>query len=317
MARDTGVLPVTRVLVTGANGFIGAQLVKVLLDRHCQVAALVRPASRLDRLADRLERLLVLRCQLADRPRLSQYLTDFRPDVCLHLAWYAEPGHYLTSSTNIESLTDSLALQQALIGAGCRHMVVTGTCAEYDTDCGYLRENSPLRPQTLYAATKHSLQVIGSAVATAAGMRFAWARLFFLYGPGEDERRMVPALIKSLLTGQHFRATSGEQIRDYLHVEDVATALWAIAARGLVGPVNIASGQPISVRAMMQQLAGAIGRPELVDFGSLPHRAWEPPFIVGDNTRLRTETDWQPHYADQQAGLEATIAWWRRRLAEG
>src|SRR5262249_34882978 len=154
----------------------------------------------------------------------------------IHLAWYAVPGRYLDAGPeNIASLQASLALLDELAAAGCRQVVMAGTCAEYDTDSGLLREDSPTRPATIYAACKLACGIIGEARALQLGVGFAWARLFYLYGPYEDERRLVPSVINSVLHGHEFAASSGAQVRDYLHVADVARGLCALAEGGAQG----------------------------------------------------------------------------------
>ena len=129
-------------------------------------------------------------------------IREFRPEACIHLAWYVEPGKYLDSPQNIAYLASSMQLLQLLIDTGCQQVVMTGTCAEYDTDTGYLKETSPTRPSTLYAAAKLSLSLLGQQLAQDAGVRFAWARIFYLYGDNEDPRRMVPALINALMIAE-------------------------------------------------------------------------------------------------------------------
>jgi nucleoside-diphosphate-sugar epimerase len=303
-----------RVALTGAAGFIGSHVARVLLAAGCDVAVLVRPGNPLARLRDVADDLAVLPCDLADAAAVRAALAAWRPEACLHLAWYAEPGKYLTSPENVPALTASLTLLDELIRAGCGQVVMAGTCAEYDTDLGFLREGGPTRPATTYAATKLSLNLIAGHVAAAAGINLAWARLFYLYGPFEDERRLVPALIRALAHGEPFPATGGEQVRDYLHVEDVAAALWALAERRVTGVVNVASGVPVTLRQVMETVGEVAGRPELIQFGALPYRDWEPRFICGDNRRLRDEGNWTPRYPTLRAGLSQTVDWWRTQI---
>lgn len=305
-----------KVLLTGAAGFIGSHVARVLLDAGCEVAVVVRPRNPLARLRDVRERLTVFACDLSDPAALRPALATWHPDACIHLAWYAEPGKYLTSANNIPALLAGLDLLQELILSGCEQVVMVGTCAEYNTDLGFLREDGPTRPDTIYAAAKLSLSLVGSRIAAAAGVNFAWARLFYLYGPSEDERRLVPALINALERGVIFPATKGEQVRDYLHVEDVAAALWKIAERRLNGIVNVSSGLPVTMRQVMETVDDIIGRTNLIQFGALPYRDWDPIFICGDNRRLRVETEWIPKYPTLRVGLEHTVHWWRTQRAE-
>jgi nucleoside-diphosphate-sugar epimerase len=294
-----------KVLVTGASGFIGAHVTRALLARGHSVAVLVRPASALQRLREVRRSIRVVTGDLGDAEALRPTLSDFRPEGCIHLAWHAEPGAYLHAAENIQSLTASLSLFGELIGAGCRQIVGAGTCFEYDTATGCLNEESPVRPQSLYASAKLACCLMGLQIAARAGARFAWGRIFYPYGPEEDERRLVPAAIRALTRGAPFPTTTGEQVRDYIHVADVAAAFCALLEKGGDGIFNVCSGHAVPVRRVVATIAELIGRPDLVQFGALPGRAWEPPVIRGDNARLRS-LGWQPRYPLAQ-GLKETI----------
>jgi len=298
-----------RVFLTGASGFIGSHVARLLLNVGCDVLALTLPDDPLWRLQDVAARLTLVRGDLSNSAAYRSTLAEWQPEACIHLAWYAEPGKYLHSPENLVSLNASLMLLQALIEIGCHQVVMVGTCAEYDTDMGYLREDSPTRPATIYAATKLALNLIGQQMAATAGVSFAWARFFYLYGPYEDERRVVPALIHSLLKAEPFAATLGEQVRDYLHVEDVAAALWSLTEKRASGVFNISSGVPVTMRQLMEIIGDILGRTDLIQFGALPYRDWEPMFICGTNQRLRT-LGWLPRYTLRE-GLEQMVRWRR------
>jgi nucleoside-diphosphate-sugar epimerase len=299
-----------RVFLTGASGFIGSHVTRVLVAAGCEIAALVVPNDPLWRLQDIVSHLTIMQGDLSGVRTMRPLLAEWKPEISIHLAWYAEPGKYLGAPENISSLTNSLALLDELIGVGCQQIIMVGTCAEYDTDVGFLREDGPTRPTTLYAATKLALCLIGRQLAIAAGVKFAWGRIFYLYGPCEDERRIVPALIRALLSGEPFPATHGEQVRDYLHVEDVAAALWTLAEQRATGIFNISSGVPVTLRQVMETIGNVIGRTDLIRFGMLPYRNWDPRFICGDNQRLRA-MGWRPRYSLQE-GLRQTVEWWRK-----
>lgn len=132
------------------------------------VAVLAIPDDPLLRLQDMRNSFHVITGMLGDICILQQSLAEFKPEACIHLAWYAEPGKYLHSMENILSLTESLTFLNELINVGCRQLVMGGTCAEYDTDLGYLGENSPTRPTTLYAAAKLSCCLLRQQIAAAA-----------------------------------------------------------------------------------------------------------------------------------------------------
>lgn len=294
-----------RVLVTGAAGFIGSHVVRELVRRNCEVAAMVSDRTPAGRLSDVIDSIQPIYQRIA---AARDAILEFQPDACIHLAWYAKPGKYLDSQENVTVLAGSLRLLHTLIDAGCSHAVMTGTCAEYAPSTSALTETNPIRPTTLYAASKLALGQVGSFAAANANMGFTWARVFYLCGPDEDPRRLIPGLIGALQRGESFRATPGHQMRDYLHVEDVASALCHLALTRQSGVYNIASGVPVTVRELMEQICDLMGKPGAVDFGALAYRSREPMVIYGDNAKLRA-SGWAPRFTLRD-GLQHTIDWW-------
>ena len=296
-----------RVLVTGGRGFVGSHVVRALLASDREVAVLTRAPSPIA--DDAIGRVSVITGGLQDREQLRRQLSEWRPDACIHLAWYAEPGRYLESPENLSALDGTLALLQALIEVGCPTVAMAGTCAEYDTDQGWLDEGTPLRPRTIYAASKASGSMLVHQLAKNTDTKVAWARIFYPYGPFEDPRRAIPALIVSLLEGRRFAASAGDQVRDYIYAKDVADAFVTLIDKRASGEFNVASGVPITIRELMEAIGDQLGGRELIDFGAAPPRAWEPKFIAGKTARLES-LGWAPRYTLDR-GLGETIAWWR------
>jgi nucleoside-diphosphate-sugar epimerase len=296
-----------RVLVTGASGFIGAQVTKILLGGNHQVGLLVMPADPMIRLQPLQNRFETISAKLEDTDLVEKSINRFKPEACIHLAWYAEPGKYLDSAQNIQSLASSLSLFQKLIKAGCRRIVAAGTCFEYDTNFGYLQENTPVHPASLYAAAKLSCCLMGSQLAAQAKISFAWGRIFYPYGPQEDQRRLVPAAIIALKQGVPFLASPGDQVRDYIHVADVAAAFCTLMEKQADGVFNISTGLPVSIRQLLETLGKLMNRSDLIQLGARPYRNWEPPFICGDNIRLRN-LGWNSHYSLTDGLLETIRA---------
>jgi len=141
------------------------------------------------------------------------------------------------------------------------------------------------------------------------GLSFAWLRLFYLYGPREDHRRLIPSVINALLAGRPVATTSGDHMRDYLHVHDAANAIRTIAMSRVTGAINVGSGSAVRIREIVRRLGDEIGRPELIGWGQLTSRAEEPPFICAGVERLSAELNWSPARNLEQ-GLKETITWW-------
>jgi nucleoside-diphosphate-sugar epimerase len=300
-----------RVLLTGAAGFIGSHVARLAIQEGHEVVALVRPGRSLRRLDDVRDRLRLLEGDLREAKALENPLRERVPDVCLHLAWYAEPGgRCLWAQENLDCLTGSLAFLRVLRGVSCPRLVIAGTSIEYDTSTGYVSETSPIRPQNLYAAAKHALFLTATRFDERGELSVAAARIFSVYGPWEDPRRLVPFVISKLLAGEPCDLTRGEQIRDYSHVEDAAGALWEIAKSSATGPINVGSSQPVSVASIADRLGEILGRPELLRFGARPSPPGDPSFLVANTERLRTEVGFVPGY-DLPAGLAHAVDWWR------
>jgi len=220
-------------------------------------------------------------------------------DACIHLAWYVEPGKYLDSPLNHECVAESLALAQALIEHGCPRLIGAGTCFEVEA------------PVTLYAQSKLRL----FAELQKLPLSLAWMRFFYLYGPGEHPRRLVPHVITSLLRGETVKLTPGGQVRDFLHVADVAAAVAAVTRSSLTGAVDIGSGVPVTAREVAETIGQIVGRPELLAFGAQPYAANDPMCVVADSARLRS-TGWKPNFT-LEAGLRQTVVWWETQLSQG
>jgi nucleoside-diphosphate-sugar epimerase len=297
------------VLVTGATGFVGSQVVRQLIASD-DVAALVRPGGDRRRLEGITDKIQILEADLGDTAAVAAQLSRCRPSACIHAAWYAEPGKYLVAPENLDSLRASLALLEELARAGCEHVVGVGTCFEYQMATAPLNEDSPTKPTTLYAAAKLAFNLVAGQRLAQLGIGMAWARLFYLYGPFEDERRLVPAAIKALTAGREFATTSGEQVRDYLHIADVASALCELSRNKLAGAFNVCSGEPVTIAGLTQTLGELVGRPELIRLGAYPNREWDPAYVCGDNHKLRTQARWSPRHTLRE-GLADTVEWWK------
>ncbi len=300
----------TRVLVSGAGGFVGLPVLARLARTDTEVHALITRARPPVLPGVRWHRL-----DLCDDAAVEELMGELAPDRLVHLAWCTEHGRFWRAPENVAWVERSLHLLRAFVRCGGRRLVVLGTCAEYDWSraAGPLVESgSPLEPATLYGAAKDALRRVASAYAEQEGVELAWGRLFFLYGPREDPGRLVPSVIRSMLTGQSVATGSGEQVRDFMHVEDVAGAAVALLDSSVVGAVNIASGVGVTVGEVLDRIVALIGRPDLVRRGALPDRPGEPPVLVADVARLRDEVGYQPRWALAD-GLAATVRWWEEQ----
>ena len=269
------------ITVTGATGFVGQHVMRELLDRGLRVRLLVRDTRRLGTWADSEDVQIIHTPDLFNESldSLRELLVGTR--TLIHMAWYAEPGKYLISPLNLDCLMGTLNLARAFAASGGARFVGIGTCAEYDLTAGLLRADSPLAPETLYAACKASAFQVLRRFLQPEGVSFAWCRLFYLYGEGEDDRRLAPYVRTQLEAGHEVHLTRGEQVRDFIDVREAGRMIVEIALGQGEGAVNVCSGVPVTVREFAERIADEYGRRDLLRFGSRPENLFDPPRIVG------------------------------------
>ncbi|MBN1168118.1 MAG: NAD(P)-dependent oxidoreductase [Methanospirillaceae archaeon] len=300
-----------QVLLTGASGFIGRHAIMPLVERGYHVHCIYRVTKPKDMVEG--ENVTWHQADILKKEGLKEIFNSFSFSYLIHLAWDVTPGSYLESLHNYDWLIASLNILQEFAESGGKKVVYAGTCIEYDVNYGYCVENlTPTKPLTFYGSCKHHLQSVGEKYAGAAGIDFAWGRVFQPYGPYEYPSRLVPSVINSLLKDKPAQCTSGKQFRDFLHVADVADAFAALLDSDVRGVVNIASGNPVSVAELVMQIANILGKESSVQMGAIAPRYTDPPFIVADKTRLQNEVKWTPKYSLHE-GLMNTISWWEKR----
>lgn len=296
----------SRVLLTGATGFVGRHALTALVKAGHEVHALARRRGPDTPGVIWHEVDLLAGCEV---------VVEVEPEILIHLAWYAEHGEFWSSPENVRWVEASLALLRAFAAAGGRRAVIAGTCAEYEWSREVYREDAPQSPATLYGACKHALHLVARAWAEPAGVALAWARLFFLYGPGETPGRLVPSLANSMLRGDPALITRGTQRRDFLHVADAGAAFAALADSAIEGPVNIASGEGVAVRDLATLIAERTGGVGLLRIGALRDRAGDPESLVADVGRMREELGYTVRIPLGD-GLDSTVEFWRRHMAD-
>ncbi|CAK7061679.1 MAG: dTDP-6-deoxy-L-talose 4-dehydrogenase (NAD(+)) [Desulfovibrio sp.] len=296
------------ILVTGASGFIGRHVVAKLHSMGKEVVGLAQKKP------DDSNAICWHTCDLFTPP----YAFNFNcvPDICIHLAWPIGSS-YADNAANTDGLKASIALFELLAQSGCKHFVIAGTCAEYGTP-----EHLPVdetafpNPDTLYAASKNELRhAIDARINHHPGVTVAWARIFQLYGRGERSSRLFPSMAKEFLQNRAFPAASGTQIRDYLHVCDVASALVRLAEHPVTGIYNISSSIPIQLADLMRMFASYFGPQAAIEFNAKKERlgGWDPPAMYGENTKLRA-LGWSPSITLEE-GLKTYANFLRTGLA--
>jgi dTDP-6-deoxy-L-talose 4-dehydrogenase (NAD+) len=273
------------VLVTGATGFVGRHLVAALLKQGCKVRAVARnveTARHMPWFAD-------VEFIAADIHKAGLDISALVDaiDVLAHLAWPGLPNYQGLFHFE-HNLPADYAFIKAAVEAGVGQVLVTGTCFEYGMQDGCLNESMAVLPGNPYGLAKNTLRLFLQALQKQTPFTLQWARLFYLHGQGQNPNSLLAALDRAIdAADASFNMSAGEQLRDYLAIEDAAARLAGLVRQSTFdGVINCCSGRPVSVRALVEghirQRGGAID----LNLGHYPYSVHEPLAFWGDATLL-------------------------------
>jgi nucleoside-diphosphate-sugar epimerase len=291
-----------RILLTGATGFVGREIVRPLRTAGAEIHSLGRtdPGVR---------GVLHHTVDLLGGAELDS-VRAIGATHLVHLAWH--PGReFWAAPENLDWVAASIRLVRAFAAGGGRRAVVSGSCAEYAWGPARLDEDaSPIAPATLYGTAKASLHALLAKAAPNLGLSLGWARIFFPYGPLERPQRLLGTLLHAMRRGEAAHFSAGYQRRDFIHVQDAAAAIAAILVAPIEGAVNVASGAAVEVRRFVEIAAEAAGMMDRVVFSTQPLPASEPPVIEGAVERLIGGTGYRPRFTLAE-GLADAVARFR------
>ncbi len=283
-----------RILLTGASGFLGSRVL-ALLEGH-QVLCLSRDPGQLPR-RDGVDGVV------ADLGQAGEWIREvarFKPDWCLHLAWEGLPDYSLDRCRM--NLDAGLRLVDAVAQARISRMVVAGSCWEYGSASGPVAEHqAPVNPGT-FAATKLAFQTVLESVARESAFDYRWARVFFVYGPGQRPTSLIPSLRAAYVEGRVPEIREPAAVQDFVHIDDVASALVALTvADGVSGAFNVGSGRPAGVGYVANQVADYYRRPR--PFATVPDGRG----FWADMSKTTSATGWHAGIGIDE-GIRRTLA---------
>lgn len=290
-----------KILVTGATGFIGKNLVESLKEKF-EVYALILDEKEKN-VIPQID--YILWKTFFDRENEIKTLDGKKLgkiDTVIHLASYGVNPKDNDIDKMIESninLTKDLILN--LERVSCKNIIFTGSGFEYgDKGKIKLKEDMELNPFSLYGATKVSAFLIGKKLCESLGINYINLRLFNIFGEYEGSNRLIPQIINNYLEGKELNFTAGNQVRDYLYIKDIIEVYEMILEKNIYNneTYNVCSSEEITIKEFITKVADTIGiNKDFLNFGAIPSRKEEALYIVGDNSKLKRDFDWNRKYS--------------------
>lgn len=301
-----------QVLVTGGTGFVGANLVRRLLQDGHAVHLLVRESYQSWRLAGIEADVRLHPVSLEDQEGVARGVAAIRPDWVFHLAVHGAYSWQTDFRRMIQTnLVGTVNLAEACLATGFEAFVNTGSSSEYGWKDHAPSEDEWIEPNSYYAITKASATHYCRHLARSRGVRMPTLRLYSAYGPYEEPKRLVPTLIARGLEGALPPLVDPEVARDYVYVEDVCQAYLRAATAPLTDPgavYNVGTGTQTTLRDMVAIARRLLDLHNEPDWGSMPGRAWDTQVWVANRSRIRYDLGWEPRISLEE-GLALTLAW--------
>jgi nucleoside-diphosphate-sugar epimerase len=298
-------------LITGATGFVGANLARRCLAEGHEVHLMVRPAHEAWRIREIRDAVRLHIVDVCDPDVVDQAVQRIRPEWIFHLSAH---GAY-SSQTDLRqmiqaNLVGTVNLVESCMRSGFEAFVNTGTSSEYGFKDHAPAEDEWLEPNSHYAVTKASATLYCRQMAQKHDLHIPTLRLYSVYGPYEEPARLMPAVIVNGLAGRFPPLVDPSVARDYVYTEDVCDAFLLVArANGERGAIyNVGSGVQTTLREVVDIARRQFGIAAEPQWGSMPNRSWDTSVWVSDNRKITSSLGWRPRFffAD---GLAAMTRW--------
>ncbi len=305
-----------KILVTGAAGFIGANLARFFLKEGAQVSILTRKESNKWRIKDILKSLDERCVDILEYDKLEKTVRAIRPEIVLHTAVWG--GYHFQQDTEKIMKVNVLGtchMARACLKTGFQAFINTGSSSEYGLKNRAMSEKDCLEPVTDYAVAKASSTLFCQALAQRLCLPFVTLRLFSAYGYYEDPTRFISSVIVDCLKNRNPKVSTPEPVRDFVFIEDIVQAyVQAIRMPHKHGEIfNIGTGKQHNLGEAAQEIFKLTGGKFKALWGSVDNTRIEPKNWKADISLALKSLDWQPEHNFRQ-GLKKTISWFREHL---
>ena len=270
-----------KILVTGANGYIGCHVVAALLNKGCEVVACDIETGDID------SRAQVVKMNLFTEDYSDIYTRLGKPDACVHLAW--RNGFVHNAETQMGDLSAHYKFLTALMEQGLKQLAVMSSMHEVGYWEGKIDENTPCNPITQYGIAKNALRQSLTLYCSQKGITLQWLRGYYILGDDAKNHSIFTKICQAAQEGKKtFPFTSGKTKYDFLHIEDLADQISAVAMQDKInGIINCCSGKPVTLAEPVEAFSKEHGFDIRLEYGAFPDRPYDSPIIYGDDSKIK------------------------------
>lgn len=280
-------------MVTGATSFIASGLLRELIMQGKKVYAVCRPNSKKKSRIPESDKIEIVECELGLLSELSNKINE-KCDVFFHLGWdgTGDKDNMYLQNLNVQYTLDAVSAARAL---RCDTFVGAGSQAEYGLANTKLEPDTPVFPITGYGMGKLCAGLMSRKACEQLKIKHVWARILSIYGPMDASSTLVMSMINKLLKGESPKLTNGEQIWDYLYIDDCAKALYLLSEYGQASQIyNVGSGEEVLLKKYAEEIQKIVNPDVPIEFGAIPYSENTPMFLSADITKLKKDTGFSP-----------------------
>ena len=282
-----------KIFITGGSGFIGRNLIPILAEHE------ILCLTHSQKIESGIPNLKIITGDLTKPESYIDELKHFKPDCCIHLAWYGLPDYSIENNTR--NLLAGISLIENLVEVGCKKIFAVGSCWEYGNAQGEVKERDvPIEP-SIFASFKTSLQIICESICKQTDTKLIWGRVFFVYGPGQRQNSLIPSCYQSLKNGEGLKVNNPLARNDFVYILDVVDSIRILVeSEDNSGVYNLGSGESSSVWEVVNTVADELG---------LPHPYKDMPTMAGGNwanMNKMKQLGWMPKFS-LESGISNTI----------